>query len=433
MKKSNVITVFILILISTIIVSAQDLIPFNSDYWEIENSNNEPQEINLTTLYGKSCLRLAVGHKAWLKDSTFSNFRLEMDIAGVVMPGLGFRAKDKRNYEYLYLRVMSNNREDALQYIPVFNEGFSWQLYNYPDYEKVASFPERYSFSVPGDTKNTINGQNNEFVKELFQKGGITLSNSLKVRQTDSTNWQVIDYEKIRIYYIRKNIDSLNIYNELDWIHIKLEVIGKNALFYVEDMNTPQMAINSLKHNNSFGYILLKNNFADSYYANFQIESIDDPQENTEYEVMDAPSVYLSKWDISDKFKRNDQNIQGQIDSIKTYTEHWRPINSEPSGLINLSRYFEETEGSVLLKTQINSPIDKNVELLFDYAKHLIISLNSEIIFSDSLRLRDNQGRVIDGEEKTNLMLEKGNNEIIFVVTSDPFKQNWGFIAKIMN
>ncbi len=430
MKNLKTLTLSTLILISSISVFAQNTIPFTPEYWEIENAENEPQEIKLTTLYGTDCLHLAARHFAFLKDSTLDNFRLEMDIAGIVMPGLGFRAIDKRNYEYIYLRIMSNNKGDALQYFPVFNGGFSWQLYNYPDFETSASFPVKYLFTSYVDSDKTFDEQNNEYVKEIFQKNGTALGDSLGVMKTDSANWMVVDYEKLRIYEIKGYPDSLAVYSQLEWIHIKLEVAGNQAKLYVEDMNSPKMVIHELKHTNVSGFLLLRNYMVESYFANVTIEEIDS-QDNSFKNKDETPAEYISEWVISDKFKRKDQDLEAQIDSVKTTTKNWRPVNSESSGLINMSRYFEETKGTVLMKTSINSPTEKNVEMQFDFSEHLVISLNSKVIFSNSLPMGDNSGRVIVGDQKINLSLKKGNNELVFVLSSDAYKENWGVIAKL--
>ena len=431
MKNLKTFTLSALILIVSISVFAQNTIPFTPEYWEIENANFEPQELELTILYGKSCLHLPAKHTAYLKNDTPDNFRLEMDIAGVVMPGLGFRAIDKRNYEYIYLRIMSNNKGDALQYFPVYNGAFSWQLYNYPDYEKSASFPVKFLFTSQFESQKTFSGQNKEYVREFFQKDGTVLGDSINVMQTDSLNWLVADFDKLRIYNIKGTADSLKVYNQLEWIHIKLEVEGNKAKFYVEDMNSPKMVINPLKLDSNSGFLLVRNYMVESYYANVTIEEIDIPDDSVESDDFDTPSEYLSEWVISDKFRRNDKKLKAQIDSVKISTKQWRSIKSESSGLINMSRYFEETEGTVLMKTNINASNEKEVEILFDHSEHLVISLNSEILYAESLQMSDNGGRVIDGDQKIKLNLKKGNNELIFLLTSDAYKENWGLIAKI--
>ena len=431
MKKLKLVCLCALSLVASINGFAQKIIPFTPDHWKIENVDYESKELELTTLYGKSCLHLPAKHTAYLKNDTPDNFRLEIDIAGVVMPGLGFRAIDKRNYEYIYFRIMSSNKGDALQYFPVYNGSFSWQLYNYPDFEKPSSFPTRFLFSTIRDSGKTITGQYNEYVKDIFQKNGIALGDSIGVMETDSVNWLLIDYNNLRIYNIKGTNDSLEVYNELEWIHIKLEVVGEKAMFYVEDMESPKMVINPLKQGNNSGFILLRNYMVESYFANATIERIDDLDHNVDVEKPDVSNEYLSEWEISEKFKRNDKNITNQIDSLKIDTKKWRSIKSESNGLINLSRFFDETSGTVLMKSTLKAPVDKEVEMLFDYSDHLVISLNSEIVFSNSLVRGSNEGRVIVDDQKINLKLKKGDNEIVFVVTADAYFENWGCIAKI--
>jgi hypothetical protein len=41
------------------------------------------------------------------------------------------------------------------------------------------------------------------------------------------------------------------------------------------------------------------------------------------------------------------------------------------------------------------------------------------------------RGRVMDGDEEIDLELKKGTNGLLFVLTSDECKQNWGMIARI--
>jgi hypothetical protein len=66
----------------------------------------------------------------------------------------------------------------------------------------------------------------------------------------------------------------------------------------------------------------------------------------------------------------------------------------------------------------------------FDYANHLTMVFNSEIIFSKGLN-SENEGRVFVDDTEIELNLAEGKNELIFVVTADDYKQNWGFIAKL--
>ena len=85
----------------------------------------------------------------------------------------------------------------------------------------------------------------------------------------------------------------------------------------------------------------------------------------------------------------------------------------------------------LLAEAHIESRVDRPVKLLFDYSESLTVMLNSKIVFSDSLRIRDNEGRVMDGEEEIALDLVRGTNELLFILTSDAYRQNWGMVARI--
>lgn len=432
MKKQNIIMQVTLLVISMAMVRAQHPAPFDAEHWEIKDASSQTKGLTDTILYGRSCLRLPAGHVAYLKDSSYKNFRMEMDLAGIAMPGFGFRGQDMENYEYLYLRVLCDNQGDALQYLPVFNGGFSWQLYNYPEYEHKVSFPKRFLASVQGGINAELPAEEvHEQVKVQVNSGGVSLSDAVVVMQTGPALWKIIDPENLTLHYLEQEEDSARIYSGLEWIHVKLEVFGKQAKLFVEDMDTPVMVIHGLKQEEAPGLITFRNVWVDSYYANFSIERIKDLPVYREPEAEDPPAGYLSEWAVSGKFLRNDQNLQAQIDSVKSHTEHWSPVRADSDGLINMSRFFEVTEGTAILRTYIESPEDLEVDLLFDYSEHLAISLNSEIIFSESLRVNKNEGRVMDGEEKIPLKIQKGRNELLFVLTSDNYRQNWGMIARI--
>lgn len=72
------------------------------------------------------------------KDLNLRNFKVEMDIAGEVMSGLGFRVADEQNYEFIYFRPGYGGTQEAIQYIPIYNGALSWVFYNYPTYETEA-------------------------------------------------------------------------------------------------------------------------------------------------------------------------------------------------------------------------------------------------------------------------------------------------------
>src|SRR5688572_6666083 len=128
------------IFLLTLTVCAQPSAKISPNDWTVYSENYEHAALKDTVYLGKPSIKLD-GKKmaiAIKKGQRYKNFRVECDIAGRVMSGIGFRAKDQQNYHFLYFRPGYGGTKEAIQYIPVYNGSLSWVLYNYPTYEKTA-------------------------------------------------------------------------------------------------------------------------------------------------------------------------------------------------------------------------------------------------------------------------------------------------------
>jgi hypothetical protein len=126
--------------------------------WTIFSENYERTALKDTTFLGKECIRLD-GKKAvvaFRKGPRYRNVRIDCDIAGQVMSGIGFRAKDQQNYHFLYFRPGYGGTKEAIQYIPVYNGSLSWVLYHSPTYEKTADIHALQWFHVALEVRGTI-------------------------------------------------------------------------------------------------------------------------------------------------------------------------------------------------------------------------------------------------------------------------------------
>jgi hypothetical protein len=65
----------------------------------------------------------------WNQQMNLKNFRMDIDIAGAVMSGIGFHASDEQNYQFLYFRPGYGGTIEAIQYIPIYNGALSWVFY----------------------------------------------------------------------------------------------------------------------------------------------------------------------------------------------------------------------------------------------------------------------------------------------------------------
>lgn len=118
-------------------VLAQTTVPFDEFHWTIAG------KMTREAFQGKDGIRLTDG-KIILKDSTFTNGIIEFDMTLTTtryFPGFGFRLQDNSNYEDVYLRPHRVSNPDAMQYMPVFNNQDSWQLYHGDGYSATVTYP----------------------------------------------------------------------------------------------------------------------------------------------------------------------------------------------------------------------------------------------------------------------------------------------------
>ncbi|TPN87815.1 family 16 glycoside hydrolase [Aquimarina algicola] len=113
---------------------------FKKNQCIILDEENKPTTRVDTIYKGKSCVKIDGKNQTIVltENLDIKNFRVDMDIAGEVMSGLGFRVANKNNYQFIYFRPGMGNTQEAIQYIPIYNGALSWVFYNYPKYETKA-------------------------------------------------------------------------------------------------------------------------------------------------------------------------------------------------------------------------------------------------------------------------------------------------------
>lgn len=102
-------------------------IAFADSTWEIEAST-----YRFESYKGREALYLEDG-VAWIKELSFKDGVIEFDIAVPDVWSFHYvmlRALDEENFEEFYLRPAQSNRDDAVQYSPVYNGVSGWQLYH---------------------------------------------------------------------------------------------------------------------------------------------------------------------------------------------------------------------------------------------------------------------------------------------------------------
>jgi hypothetical protein len=137
---------------------AQPQTKISQNDWAIFSENAEPAIFKDTVFQGKQSIILDGKARAVAirKGMRYKNLRVECDIAGSVMAGIGFRAKDQQNYQFLYFRPGYGGTREAIQYVPIYNGTLSWVLYNYPVYERTADIHAMEWFHVVLEVRGTV-------------------------------------------------------------------------------------------------------------------------------------------------------------------------------------------------------------------------------------------------------------------------------------
>lgn len=411
--------------------------PFTSEHWTVENADGTEAEITIKEFKGKPGIALKASQIAYLKSGDFKNFEMEFYCNGAY-PGLGFRIQDKKNYEYLYLRVPSSTKKDALQYIPIYKGSLPWQLYNYPQYEGKATFPFQTVGAFPTRIADElIDGKLNQKLLDQFTEQAISLSSEAEVIRGEESSGYIFDPHDSTALLFDKVNERIEFSDFRIWIHIKLEVVEDEISVYVEDMETPSFIVTNLKRNTASGGISLISDFGEVYFRKVQIAELEEAKDTgTKVSSVALSKNYLTQWQLSEMFTKDTINFVAQLDSVLVNGK-FKSIEADDDALVNISRFYDDMTKTVVLRHTLESDADRQVRLNFDYADHLAIFLNSEVLFDKGMDFqppstKGMEGRVFVDDEEVSLNLKKGQNTLCFMLSADNRQKfNWGVIAKL--
>lgn len=357
---------------------AQQAVPFSDKRWVIQAQGSMQEAYK-----GYNSLYLQNG-MAYLKDEQFGNGIIEFDIyqtPRASFSGFIFRVKDATNYEELYFRSHQSGNPDAYQYTPVFNGDPAWQLYH--------------------DAHDAVN---DGFV-HWKQRGKNMGYNT------------VIDYSFDR------------------WLHVKFLVKGTQAELYLDNNPVPVAFIRELLMGQSAGGLGVKSGNGAVWFANFRFTKTDDIVFQTKedgYKVTTPPGT-ITSWQVSNSFKEDRVVKMSQLDDQWHGNLKWKTLNSEASGIANLSRLsaVSDSANTVLAKFTVVSEKDQLKKLDIGYSDRAKIYFNGNALYSGNASFRTRDYRylgTIGYFDAVYLPLKKGENTII-VAVSETFG-GWGIMAK---
>ncbi|MEZ0541368.1 hypothetical protein [Fibrella arboris] len=181
--------------------------------WDVFSAANQPAALKDTVFQNRPCMQLNAKEQAIAvkKGALVKNVRIDLDIAGEVMSGIGFRVADAQNYQFLYFRPGYGGTREAIQYVPIYNGALSWVLYHAPAYEAAADIKRLEWFHVTMEVKNNnlkvfVNNSptpqlESSLVSTPFREGGLLLRTlfgtsyfaNVTIRELPDvlTNWEI--------------------------------------------------------------------------------------------------------------------------------------------------------------------------------------------------------------------------------------------------
>jgi sugar lactone lactonase YvrE len=216
------------------------------------------------------------------------------------------------------------------------------------------------------------------------------------------------------------------------WVHVRMEILGKQARVYVGEMEKPALIVNELQHGESKGKIGVMAE-GTAYFSNFKYTITDDLKFESPPLVDTVPGI-ITDWQISQPFKITELDIQYYPDKEILSRAEWQHAKNAPSGLVDIARYtgrLGQEPDCILARKIINADKNKMLHLNFGYSDATAIFVNGERYFlgSSAYQSRDPSFLGIIGYfDEVSLPLNKGKNEILLIV-AEVFG-GWGFMAR---
>ncbi|MCP4548119.1 MAG: hypothetical protein GY835_16770 [bacterium] len=223
-----------------------------------------------------------------------------------------------------------------------------------------------------------------------------------------------------------------------EWIHIRLEILGKRARIFYGEGDTPDLVINDLKHDVRQGPIgILSNRNMAACFSNFRVTVTDDLNFGPA-PVEREPRGMITEWDLSQPFKAAALKLDAYPDKGVLKTVEWSSVSAEAGGLLDISRHVRRSVTGeadvVLLKTTINAARGGLHQYAFGYSDVVTVFLNGKPLFTGNASYRSrslNFAGIISPNDVLHLPLKRGDNELL-VVLAEIFG-GWGLIVQDMD
>lgn len=237
-----------------------------------------------------------------------------------------------------------------------------------------------------------------------------------------------------------------------EWFHMRLEVTGAQARFYVKDMSKPALVMDDLKSGVQKGLLALIDLTGETHFANFQVRTT--PDAPWQRRLPPMPAGTLTKWSLSPSYDALQRDLERPLTAAEVRSIPWQEVEAESPGFVPINRYRESPHPRVTFANDPAKRLDPQEGMAVVYAKTTIVSANDEVRklnlgYSDDVSVFLNgrilyRGRsaqyfrdpgflgIMDAEnDAVYLPLRKGENELILAVSE--LGGGWGFVCRLGN
>lgn len=237
-----------------------------------------------------------------------------------------------------------------------------------------------------------------------------------------------------------------------EWFHLRLEVTGAQARFFVKDMEKPALVMPDLKSGVQKGQVALAVLIGSTCFANFEYRQTSDAAWERHFPAM--PAGTLTKWSLSPSMDALKRNVEQPLSVAEAGQLKWREVEAEPPGLVALNRYFDSPHPRVAFqsdfsrrlepqpgtqvvyaRTRITSDRDQVKKLAIGYSDEVTVFLNGRALWrgrsAQAFRDPGFLGIVSPDDDAVYLPLKKGNNELVLAVSE--LGGGWGFICRLVD
>lgn len=287
----------------------------------------------------------------------------------------------------------------------------------------------------------TPDGASSEFIYLRQHKSGLPDAMQYTPVLNTGLNWQ--------LYSGPGFISAVDIPKGV-WFHMRLEVAGAQAKFFVHDMDKPVLVMDDLKSGVQKGQVALAVLIGETYFSNFQVRET--PPVAWERHPPRIPAGTLTKWNLSPSFDAVSRDLEQPLSQSEAAAIEWQQVDAEAPGFVAVNRYRDSPHPRVTFASDFSKRLDPQPGTKVVYARTTITTDRDEVRklsigYSDEVSLFLNgkilyRGRsaqyfrdpgflgIMDPEnDAVYLPLKKGTNELLLAVSE--LGGGWGFICRL--